>query len=352
MIAKRQMFNSLSNGHDFAMGKKISLTVDERVILHLMDFSISEEDFEAPEGTTQAGIAKGIGIARKHVPRAVNKLLEDNLVLSRVAHVRGAKQRKKVYYLTYEGKALGRRIWETLAKKEVVIRGEDGCDTVTTFSELCFAYQVGRTPVQIISDLQEGNVFYPHKPITDKECEVEDGKVQDPDIAVGIYKRALHRAWDDNILTKEEAAILEELRSALGITDEDHRRLQEEVLESVEEDALNRKALLSGILDVALADGRITTDEQQMLDELRRLLGVDDLAYKDLLVSKSVGDVGLMTTERREDVYADIYSSVLREAMREGKSKEEQTLINLLKKILSIDEASHNTVMDKVRKYD
>ncbi|MGA1872552.1 MAG: ATPase, partial [Thermoplasmatota archaeon] len=86
------------------MRKKISLTVDERVILHLMEFIPNEEDFEAPEGTTQAGIATGIGIARKHVPRAVNKLLEDNLIISRVAHVKGAKQRKKVYHLTFEGK--------------------------------------------------------------------------------------------------------------------------------------------------------------------------------------------------------------------------------------------------------
>ena len=145
------------------MGKRISLTVDERVILNLMEFTHHEEDFEAPEGTTQGGIAEGIGIARKHVPRDVNKLNQENLVRSRVSHVKGAKQRKKVYHLSMRGKELGRKIWETLGKKEVVLRSEDGTDTRMTVSELCFTHQVGRSPVQIILDLQDGNVYCPSK---------------------------------------------------------------------------------------------------------------------------------------------------------------------------------------------
>ena len=81
------------------MRKNISLTVDERVILHLMDYIPNEEDFEAPPGCTQAGIAKGVGIERKHVPRAVKKLLGDDILETRVSHVKGGKQRKKVYFL-------------------------------------------------------------------------------------------------------------------------------------------------------------------------------------------------------------------------------------------------------------
>ena len=89
-----------------------------------MEFIPNEEDFEAPNGTTQAGIARGVGIERKHVPRAVNKLISDDIIESKVSHVKGGKQRKKVYFLTFEGKALARRVWENLAKKRVLIRDE------------------------------------------------------------------------------------------------------------------------------------------------------------------------------------------------------------------------------------
>jgi DNA-binding MarR family transcriptional regulator len=339
---------------DAIMGKRISLTVDERVILHLLEFSLHEEDFEAPEGTTQAGIALGIGIARKHVPRAVNKLINEGLVATRVSHVKGAKQRKKVYYLTLRGKELGRRLWETLAKKEVVLHSEDGCEKTMTVSELCFTYQVGKSPVQIILDLREGNVYYPNKT---GECRPESGPEDEVNLedSLLIYRKALNRAWDDNILTREEAAILSELRTALKISDTDHRRLQEDILGSKEpqDESVNRIRLFSEVLDVALRDGKITQDEQEMLDELRRLLGIEDDMFKRILVERTRTDhAGAVPTEGKQDIYSDIYSTVLRQALKEGKTGDEREIILLLKKLLSMEDRDHALLLDKVRKYD
>jgi len=334
------------------MVKRISLTVDERVILHLMDYSPYEEDFESPEGTTQAGIANGIGIARKHVPRAVNKLMEDAMISCRVSHVKGAKQRKKVYFLTFEGKALGRRIWESIAKQEVVIRDDEGKDTHTTFSELCFTYQVGKSPVQIISQLREGNVFYPHRMA--QECPPEDDECIDDAFegAHRIYRKALYRAWEDNVLTKDEAAILEELRSSLRITDDDHRRMQEEILDSKEgdDDGINRVRIFSEVLDVALSDGKITLDEQNMLDELQRLLGIDRQVARKISEERS-GEGEGMTEDRKEEIFQDIYSSVLKETLKDGNiSRDEQNIIILLKKLLAIGESEHLELLDRARK--
>jgi DNA-binding MarR family transcriptional regulator len=334
------------------MGKRISLTVDERVILHLLEYSSHEEDFEAPESTTQAGIATGIGIARKHVPRAVNKLIVDNLVLTRVSHVKGAKQRKKVYHLSPRGKELGRKIWETLGKKEVVLRGEDGSDKVMTVSELCFTHQVGRSPVQIIMALREGNVYDPTK-AGEIVLEPEDERPSDTEGYLTIYRKALSRAWDDNILTREEAAILSELRAALRISDSDHRRLQEEVLVSkdIDDDGMGRMRLFTEVLEVALRDGKITQDEQDMLDELRKLLGIEDDVYRGILAERTlVGEA--ISPERRDDIYSDIYTSVLKEALKEGRKDNERDIVILLKKILSADEKGNNALLSKVRKYD
>ena len=144
------------------MARKISLTVDERVILHLLEFVPYEEDFESPDGCTQAGIANAVGIQRKHIPRAMKKLLTGDLVSERVSHVKNSKQRKKVYFLTFEGRNLARKIWDSLAKKDINIQQKDGKRTQTTFADLCFTYQVDRSPIQLLLMLREGNVFYPH----------------------------------------------------------------------------------------------------------------------------------------------------------------------------------------------
>lgn len=336
------------------MGKKINLTVDERVILHLMEYSLYEEDYEAPEGMTQAGIASGISVARKHIPRGVNKLMAEGLIACRVSHVKASKQRKKVYHLTFEGKALARRIWDSLGKKEVIVRTEDGKDSPTTVTELCFTYQVGRSPVQILMELRDGNVFYPHLSSEPKE---EEEVVPTGD-ALKVYRKALTKAWEDDVLTRDELAILEELRSALKISDKEHSLLQEEILYSRDQmdqsTAPSRTRLLSEILDVALKDGVITQDEQSMIDELQRLLGIDKEAYMRMLMEKTISAEGVdMSEERKEEIFSDIYSSVLKETLKDGNiSSDEQNIILLLKKLLSIGDDDHLRLLDKVRKYD
>ncbi|MCU0799215.1 MAG: hypothetical protein MUC62_06035 [Candidatus Thermoplasmatota archaeon] len=337
------------------MHKKISMTVDERVLLHLMDFIPFEEDFESPEGTTQAGIAKGVAIERKHIPRAVKKLITDSLVETKVSHVKGARQRKKVYFLTFEGKALARRIWESLAKKQVIIRDESGNETETTFSELCFTFQVGRTPLQLLQDFQDGNVYSPTasaKQMVEKEPRrpSKDGRV---DGAKEVYRKALVKAWEDSILTKEESQLLKELRDSLGITELDHRNLQEEILGSGKEHGreLNRSEIYRKVLEVAVRDGRITQDEQDILDELERSLGLNtEQAMKLRMEMQLLKGEGIMTPEKRDRNYRDIYGSVIRESMKDGKiSRDEQNLILLLKRLLEIEDKEHLDIYNEMK---
>lgn len=338
------------------MGKRISLTVDERVILHLYEFIPYEEDFEAPGGITQAGIAKGVGIERKHVPRAVKKLISENLVETRVSHVKGGRQRKKVYYLTFEGKALARRIWESLAKKSVVIKESDGREKETSFSELCFTYQVGKTPIQLLLELQDGNYFLPHEvqEQEEKPQKVEKKEKKEADVtgAKDIYRKALKKAWEDSILTKDESALLKELRDSLGISEQEHRMLQEEIIggESNLQNPLNKMEVYKKILEVALRDGTITEDEQDILDELERSLGLDNETITQVKMEmKLLEGEGVMTREKRHDNFRDIYSSVIRESLKDGRiSRDEQNIIILLKKLMDIEDQEHLKIFESI----
>ncbi|MFW3146814.1 MAG: hypothetical protein ACMUIE_08400 [Thermoplasmatota archaeon] len=337
------------------MRKKISLTVDERVVLHLMDFIPNEEDFEAPEGTTQAGIARGIGIERKHVPRAVKKLIAEDLVFTRVAHVKGGKQRKKVYFLSFEGKALARRLWENLSKKRVVLRDENGQEKETTFSELCFTFQVGKSPVQIYLELEDGYMYNPHKALR-KTNSVPAGGVEKGPLpsAKDVYRNALKVAWEDSILTKEEAALLKGLRESLGLSEQDHMELQSEIIGQGLDDisGLNKKDIYKKILEVALRDGKITDDEQNILDELERILDLnDDVATTIKMEMKLLEGEGMLTEERRKRNYKDIYGSVIKESMKDGRiSRDEQNIIILLKKLLKIEDNEHLEIFGELNR--
>lgn len=336
------------------MGKRISLTVDERVILHLYEYIPYEEDFEAPDAITQAGIARGVGIERKHVPRAVKKLISENLVETRVSHVKGGRQRKKVYYLTFEGKALARRIWESLSKKIVIIREADGTERSSSFSELCFAYQVGKTPVELLMELKEGNVYCPHEvEQTSKKAEKKQQKGKEVQGAKDIYLKALKKAWEDSILTKEEDELLKELRDSLGITEGEHRELQEKIMGNAIDidNTLNNKEVYRKILEVALRDGKITEDEQDILDELERSLGLDtDMTTQVKMEMKLLEGENIMTTERKHKNFRDIYSSVIKESLKDGRiSRDEQNIIILLKKLMEIEDQEHLKIFESIQ---
>lgn len=337
------------------MRKPISLTVDERVLIHLMEFIPNEDEFEAPEGTTQAGIAKGVGIERKHVPRAVNKLIADDLLETKVSHVKGGRQRKKVYFLSCEGKALARRIWENLSKKEVFLRDESGTDSEMTFSELCFTLQVNRTPVQLLIELEEGNVFNPHK-AKQQEVPMERRGARkqsaNPD-AKDIYLKALKVAWEDSILTKEEAAILQGLRDSLGISEREHQDLQSDIVGiGGAKKGLNKMEVYRRILEVALRDGTITNDEQDILDELENVLGMDEGQTTKLKMEmRLLKGEGIMTSERRREAFKDIYGSVIRESLKDGRiTRDEQNIILLLKKLMNIGDKDHLEIFEDANK--
>lgn len=78
-------------------------SVQERIILHLDRYNVFREHFLIPQHITQTGIARAVGIARNHVPRAMGPLKEGRIVLEKKARVEGSDRRKNVYFLTEKG---------------------------------------------------------------------------------------------------------------------------------------------------------------------------------------------------------------------------------------------------------
>nr|MCS5536596.1 helix-turn-helix domain-containing protein [Candidatus Poseidoniaceae archaeon] len=63
--------------------------VQERILLHLRDYSDYSDEVEVPFALSQMGIANAVAIARSNVPRAIAGLKDQGLLIERQAHVSG-----------------------------------------------------------------------------------------------------------------------------------------------------------------------------------------------------------------------------------------------------------------------
>jgi tetratricopeptide (TPR) repeat protein/DNA-binding MarR family transcriptional regulator len=108
------------------MTKRISLTVEEKILIHLIQFMKFYDQWEVPFDVTQEGIAGSIGIARCNVSRAMKKLTEKVYIEEKIAHVKGAERRRKVYFLTHQGHTGAAQIYRYLADYQVRFRSQEG----------------------------------------------------------------------------------------------------------------------------------------------------------------------------------------------------------------------------------
>ena len=108
------------------IGTGIRLTAKERVLLHLLEHAKHAGAVEVVPEMTQEGISEAAGIDLRHFTQYVRPLVEEGLVRERMAHVRGMRQRRKVYDLTDAGKMQAVRLRDKLKSETLRIRDGEG----------------------------------------------------------------------------------------------------------------------------------------------------------------------------------------------------------------------------------
>ncbi len=121
------------------------LTSAERVLVHL---HASWNARETGRESTQAGIADGAQILRSHVPRALKALMQEGLVESREARIRGHTRRTIAYALTPAGVARAREILDEIDRALADVDGKR-----TTLGEA--RRILGLTPLEAVAALDE-----------------------------------------------------------------------------------------------------------------------------------------------------------------------------------------------------
>ncbi len=101
------------------------LTVREKILVHLAQFSRYAEEFECPEAMSQAGISLAIEKSRAHTTLELNRMKEDRFVTERLARVKGAKSKRKTYTLTNQASVTERRITGHIEGLEIQLLGSE-----------------------------------------------------------------------------------------------------------------------------------------------------------------------------------------------------------------------------------
>lgn len=115
-------------------------TIGKRVLIHLSCYSKHSEDYVCPPEMTQDGMALKLGISRAHAALELKRLKERNQVEHRLAHVNGAKSRRKVYSLTMTGERLARDLKEAARMKRIKLLDGNGgaeCTGYEAIRALC-----------------------------------------------------------------------------------------------------------------------------------------------------------------------------------------------------------------------
>ncbi len=96
-----------------------AVTVGERILLHLSQFSKHSDSFDAPPEVSQDGIAEALRISRAHAAIELKKLKEVEEVSERLSHIRRGPTKRKVYFLTEKGEVRAKRLKDYVAREGI-----------------------------------------------------------------------------------------------------------------------------------------------------------------------------------------------------------------------------------------
>jgi tellurite resistance protein len=246
----------------------LALSTEDRILLYFSDFRNLEERYVLPQAVTQKAIAFAAGVQRKHLSRYLDEMVRDGYLVETKAHIEGEKQRMLAYYLAPRGWERAMAIKERLSRIRIPVLVA-GKPKDMTLEEIDTATSVHLTLSDIVREamtVDQLDLEY-LEGIDDRRKRAMDERVK----RLEEYTRAVMTAWKDGRVTATERLLVEQLRENLGISREEQERIESEVMEEVLE---NRAGIYSAVAEEALEDGPINEEERELLEALRKKLGL------------------------------------------------------------------------------
>ena len=307
------------------------LTTEHRMLIHLYDNILPNNQWEAPVALTQAGISAAVHVQRKHVPRTLKRLEKSQEVSVQNRHVPGAKQRRKVYSLTITGRTRAKLIVESTMNIEVNYKGNN--------TAIKYIPKGEKRILELLSHIDD-NLVYHENPIISSISQPSGTASLDAQSSEELVKRMFARAWEDGIITHDEHLLISEVVEFLGMHPERVNRLSEEARGSIE--ISPPEDIYLEMLSQALVDGQLVDDEITLLETFRGAYGISDETHDKLL-----------NLAREEPVYSDnikTYNRTLKTALNDGViTLDEEAMLLTLRQSLGISDRQHANLLAKFR---
>tara|TARA_B100000287_G_C20554328_1_gene749777 strand:- start:53 stop:1015 length:963 start_codon:yes stop_codon:yes gene_type:complete len=308
-----------------------TLTTEERTLLHLLNHQLPENNWEAPMELTQAGISAAVHVQRKHVPRTLKRLEEQNCLNTTSRHVPGARQRRRVYSLTMEGRERAQSILQRIESTPVHLDGKTVLlETLMKSSE---------KTLETLAYVDEHFVVHTD-PVMSPVSHPEGSASLDAQAGEALVRRMFARAWQDGRITKDEQLLLNEVVDFLGMHPERVRRLSNEARREI--NAPPPEEIYLDMLRQALVDGVIHEEEEALLKTVQIAFDIDEQTHNELL-GKAIEDP-FRTPEH------EAYRSVLSTALIDGIiTSDESAMLETLRQQTGISEQEHAMILAELQ---
>ena len=308
-----------------------TLTTEERTLLHLLNHQLPENNWEAPMELTQAGISAAVHVQRKHVPRTLKRLEEQSFLNTASRHVPGARQRRRVYSLTAEGRERALSILERVKSTPVQKEGMMVLlDSLLSSSE---------NTLETLAHIDEHMVVHSN-PVMSPVSHPEGSASLDAQAGEALVRRMFARAWQDGRITKDEQLLLNEVVDFLGMHPDRVRRLSNEARREI--NAPPPEEIYLDMLRQALVDGVIHEEEEALLRTVQVAFDIDAETHEQIL--NQALQQPYITPE------LEAYSSVLKTALIDGIiTSDESAMLETLRRTTGVSDQEHAMLLAELQ---
>lgn len=308
-----------------------TLTTEERTLLHLLNHQLPENNWEAPMELTQAGISAAVHVQRKHVPRTLKRLEEQSFLNTTSRHVPGARQRRRVYSLTAEGRERALSILQRVKSTPVQKEG-----TMVLLDSLLSSSE---NTLETLAHIDEHMVVH-SDPVMSPVSHPEGSASLDAQAGEALVRRMFARAWQDGRITKDEQLLLNEVVDFLGMHPDRVRRLSNEARREI--NAPPPEEIYLDMLRQALVDGVIHEEEEALLRTVQVAFDIDAETHERIL--NQALQQPYITPE------LEAYSSVLKTALIDGIiTSDESAMLETLRRTTGVSDQEHAMLLAELQ---
>lgn len=193
--------------------------------------------------------------------------------------------------------------------------------------------------LKILSHIDEDGVWH-EQPLVSPVSEPDGDLSANGKLVEELIRRLFARAWEDGKITKDEQSLLNEVVQFWGIHPKRVLLISEEARGEVV--APEPEEIYLEMLIQALEDGEIQDEEFGLLETMRTAFGIDTSAHQRLLELAKVA--------HSENPHLPVYKEALKTALLDGIiTDDEQALLYTLRTQFGITEDEHLELLEDIR---